>query len=135
MDVLREIWQQPTHSTESVVSYLLDTYEKLESAHNIAGETVENHKTKYGTTDKLADAIYRVQTRQRGQGTQPFHVNMLARWESLSAVCLISITTKQLAEEDLSIPTWSNDKSKAPPTINGDLHKYQHIEQSQLLDQ
>ena len=117
-------------AAQSVVSYLLDTYENLEAARDIAGKTEENAKTKMKVwynrhtrtwtfqVDKLVQVLLPTASQklmacwqrmiphhqeahehhlqdmngQRGHSPQTFHVNMLARWDSPSAVCMTCTT-------------------------------------------
>ncbi len=49
LDVLQEQWREPTKCKESVVSFLLDTYQKLEAARDLACTTELEEKDKMKT--------------------------------------------------------------------------------------
>ena len=63
-----------------------------------------------------------------------FHVNMLARWESLSAVCLLSMMSQLLLTESEEITTWNDRPTTHQPYINEEVTQKQHDEMSRLLD-
>lgn len=151
LDVLKEEWQELSKGQDSVVSYLLDTYQRLEAARDLARSTETEVKANvkmwydrsarersfkvddmvlillpsssnkllarwqgsFPVSEKLSHTTYKVKTGQGHRMNRTFHVNMLARWESPSAVCLLSTTTELPTGLD-EITTWSNKFSTDP---------------------
>ena len=128
LDVLKEEWEEPTETKESVVSYLRQTYDHLEEAREIAitmetnamheMETWYNKKARdrvftigdsvlvmlpsstnkllaksmglYTVEEVLSNTTYKIAIPHARKNHWTFHINMFFKWESPSAVCLLS---------------------------------------------
>ena len=172
LDVLQEQWREPTKCKESVVSFLLDTYQKLDAARDLAWTTELEAKDKiktwydrtarercfqvddlvlvllpsssnkllarwqgpYPISEKLSRTTYKVKTGRNSRMNRTFHVNMLARWESTSAICLLSETPQPPLTESEEITTWNDQPTNHLPHINEELPQKQHDELSRLLE-
>ena len=171
LDVLREEWQEPAAKKESMVSFMLDTYEKLKAARDLAKATETKAKTNMKTwydktararsfevddlvlvllpshsnkllakwqgpfliTEKLSTTTYRVRMEHIRRPDRTYHVNMLSRWESPSAVCLFGTIHDQTQPEEEDIPTWSETPSSTGVTINKELPSEQRQDMERLL--
>ena len=142
LDILKEEWVEPVECKESVISFLRQTYDRLEEAKGIAitMETKGEKKIKtwydkkardrtftvgdlvlvmlpsstnrllvkwtgpYAVEEVLSSAAYKVAIPLARKKLRTFHVNVLSRWESPSAVCLLSMEEINNAEPDF--PSW-----------------------------
>lgn len=85
----------------------------------------------YPITERLGKTTYRVRTGSGAKGIRVFHINMMSRWESPSAVCLLAQEDDDL-EKDEDFPSWDDQGSKTP-TINPDLTPKQTKEMEELV--
>lgn len=76
-------------------------------------------KGPFPVVDKLRTTTYKVRTGSDACGTKVFHINMMSRWESPSAVCLLEETAQTHEGDD--IPSWKEEHSTDQPLINPQL--------------
>ncbi len=138
LDILKEEWVEPAECKESVVSFLRQTYDRLEEAKDIAitMETKGKKKMKiwydkkardrtftvgdlvlvmlpsstnqllakwtgpYAVEEVLSSTTYKVAIPHARKNYRTFHVNILSRWESPSAIRLLSVGEINNAEPD-----------------------------------
>ena len=86
-------------------------------------------------TEVLSHTTYHVSMTGTRKLSRTFHVNMLARWESPSAVCncLHSSAVDAEGRDYEDIPTWPATPVIAPPKVNPELLPTQTEELRQLL--
>lgn len=71
-------------------------------------------------TRKLSSTTYRVKKYKEAKKEYTYHINMLQRYNSPSAVCLMAETNEKDQEDDL--PCWEKrDEDPGLPTINPEL--------------
>ena len=142
LDILKEEWVEPAECKESVISFLRQTYDRLEESKDIAitMETKGKKKMKtwydkkgrdrtftvgdlvlvmlpsstnrllakwtgpYAVEEVLSSTMYKVAIPHARKNHRTFHVNMLSRWESPSAIFLLSVGEINNAEPDF--PSW-----------------------------
>ena len=151
LDVLKEEWEEPTETKESVVSYLRQTYDRLEEVREIAitMETKAKHEMETWYNKKARDRVftigdlvlvmlpsstnkrlakwmgpctveevlsnttYKIAIPHARKNHRTFHVNMLLKWESPSAVCLLSTeeTEKITDNTGPEFPLWKMENT------------------------
>lgn len=82
--------------------------------------------------EKVGSTTYKVQTGNNTRGIKTFHINMLSRWESPSAVCLIGQQSNY--QETSEIPSWTEESSETEFHINKELSPEQQNEMTILLE-
>lgn len=81
-------------------------------------------------TDKLGETTYRVRMGPGSRGERTFHVNLLAQWDSPSAVCLFNQTV-----DDEDFPSWSNPRAPNETMLDDHLQEPQRLQLLELLEE
>ena len=91
----------------------------------------------YPVIRKLSDTTYQVRMEDKRNKVKVFHVNMLAKWKSPSAVCLSVDHKGAEMEEEMhpaeDIPTWIEPDNEQGPEMVTELSSQKQTEMTNLL--
>lgn len=88
-------------------------------------------KGPYMITKKLSTTTYRIQKSKEARQAFTYHVNMLQRYHSPNAVCLM--TEQEIPGDEADIPCWKEEGTVTRPTINPDLTPEQRGQMEELI--
>lgn len=167
LDVLRKQWTGSNSASSDVVSFLTETYQRLEKAKAAATHKEQAAKSAmktyydkgaksqifevgdlvlilkpttkvklhaqwqgpYSVVTRLSDTTYAVKKLNSNSGTRTYHTNFLKRWESPSAVCMMTLDEEQMDD----LPAWEMHPDEGEVTVGKDIKPEQAKQLRSLL--
>ena len=82
----------------------------------------------YTIHKRITDVTYEIIMPEKQKKNHIFHVNMLARWKSPTAACLVVEEAKEETITGKELSTWPSEPDSTEPEIGPDLSEQQKLE-------